>query len=112
MRKTARSPRDIVAVAVLSASLAASLSKVQADQRYDSIAGTTKVCSRCHLAGVNLKRRNLTGADLSAADLKGPNLHDARLAGKILARTDFCGANLNKANLCRADLSNATPREA
>src|ERR1700694_4704891 len=54
---------------------------VRADQREDFLAGRTRECPRCDLAGANFKRRDLTGADLTGANLKDANLHDARLAG-------------------------------
>ena len=113
MSKTHKNAGRFVALAVLAISLPITLphSNAQADQRDDFVTGSTKVCPRCNLAGLNFKRRDLTGADLSP-DLKGANLHDARLVGAQLAGADFTGANLNKANPSRADLSNAKLREA
>ena len=58
------------------------------------LAGRTRECPRCDLAGADFKRRELSGADLSGANLKDANLHDARLAGARLAGADLSGANL------------------
>src|ERR1700730_11098210 len=70
-----------------------------ADQRADFLAGRSKICRDCDLAGANFKRRDLTGADLTGANLQHANLHDARLTGAKLAGADLTAANLNKANL-------------
>jgi uncharacterized protein YjbI with pentapeptide repeats len=55
-----------------------------AGQREDFLAGRTRDCPRCELAGVNLKRRDLAGADLTGADLKQATLHDAKLTNQSL----------------------------
>ena len=54
---------------------------VRAGERDDFVAGRTRACAHCDLAGANFKRRDLAGADLSGANLKGANLHDAKLTG-------------------------------
>src|SRR2546423_4643915 len=79
----------------------------RADPRADFLAGQSRACQRCDLAGASFKRRDLAGVDLSGADLHGANFHDAQLAGAKLAGADLAGANLNKANLADADLSGA-----
>ena len=79
----------------------------RAGERDDFIAGKTRACAHCDLAGVNFKRRDLAGADLSGANLKGANFHDAKLAGARLGGAELTGANLNKADLSRADLVGA-----
>jgi uncharacterized protein YjbI with pentapeptide repeats len=96
----------LIVLAALSSTLA------HADQRADFLAGSTRECQRCDLAGVNFKRRDLSGVDLTGANLKDANFHDARLAGARLAGADLTGANLNKANLSRADLAGAVLRDA
>src|ERR1044071_7512435 len=60
---------------------ALSSTPAHADQRADFLAGRTRECPRCDLAGGNFKRRDLSGADLTGAILKDTNFHDARLAG-------------------------------
>src|SRR5262245_14725884 len=101
--------------AVLIASIltmASTVAPARADQREDFIAGRTRECPRCDLAGASFKRRDLSGVDLTGANLREANLHDARLVGARLAGADLSGANLNKANLNRADLSGAMLRDA
>ena len=49
---------------------ALSSTPAQADQRADFLAGRTRECPRCDLAGGNFKRRDLSGADLTGANLK------------------------------------------
>src|SRR5690242_3037355 len=51
------------------------------DQRADFLAGRTRECPRCDLAGMNFKRRDLSGADLTGANLREANFHDAKLTG-------------------------------
>ena len=62
-----------------------------ADERDDFLAGRTRACPRCDLAGANFKRRDLTNADLTGANLKDANFHDARLIGAKLAGAELCG---------------------
>jgi uncharacterized protein YjbI with pentapeptide repeats len=95
-----------LASAILSCALA------QANPRNEFLAGRSRDCPRCDLAGMNFKRRDLGGADLTGANLKQANLHDARLAGARLAGANLTGANLNKANLSRAELAGAVLRDA
>src|SRR5258708_32801304 len=71
------------------------------------IAGQTKDCPGCNLAGVSFKRRNLAGANLAGANLAGASFHRAVLSGANLSGADLTGANLNKTDLIQADLSNA-----
>jgi uncharacterized protein YjbI with pentapeptide repeats len=70
------------------------------------------VCPGCELAGIDLKRQNLTGANLAGANLAGANLHGAILANADLTGADLTGANLNKATLTLARLSGARLSEA
>src|SRR5262249_8176915 len=71
------------------------------------LAGETKDCPGCSLAGVSLKRRNLAGANLAGANLAGASFHRAVLRGANLSGADLTGANLNKTDLIQADLSGA-----
>src|SRR5258708_6540920 len=71
------------------------------------VAGQTKDCPGCNLAGVSLKRRNLAGANLAGANLAGASFHRAVLRGANLSGADLTGANLNKTDLIQADLSSA-----
>ena len=75
--------------AALIALAALSSNPAHGDQRADFLAGRTRECPRCDLAGMNFKRRDLSGADLTGANLREANFHDARLTGARLA-----GANL------------------
>ena len=43
------------------------------------LAGKTKDCPRCDLAGASLKRRNLAGANLAGANLVGASFHRAEI---------------------------------
>lgn len=69
------------------------------------MAGRSRTCRGCNLAGANLKRFELDGVDLSGAMLAGANLHDASLERAILTDANLSDANLNKARLRNADLS-------
>src|SRR6516165_9683142 len=60
-----------------------------ADPVGDLLAGRTKECPKCELAGANLKRLDLSGADLPGANLAGANLHRANLAGANLAGAEM-----------------------
>src|SRR6516165_8334304 len=71
------------------------------------LAGQTKDCPGCNLAGVSLKRRNLAGANLAGANLAGASFHRAVLRGANLSGADLTEANLNKTDLLQANLSNA-----
>ena len=84
----------------------------QGGEREDFLAGRSRECPRCDLAGMNFKRRDLSGANLAGANLRNTNFHDARLVGARLGGADLTGANLNKADLSRAELAGATLREA
>ena len=95
--KVPRPRRATAACLIVLAALSAA--SAHADQRADFLAGRTRECPRCDLAGMNFKRRDLTGADLTGANLKNANFHDARLTGARLAGADLTAANLNKANL-------------
>src|SRR3977135_3720958 len=111
MSKGIKAPRRTTAACmIVLAALSSTLA--HADQREDFLAGRTRECSRCDLAGMNFKRRDLSGADLTEANLRAANLHDARLVGARLAGADLTGANLNKANLSRAELAGAVLRDA
>ena len=60
------------------------------------LAGQTRDCPGCNLAGASLKRRNLAGANLAGANLAGASFHRAVLRGANLLGADLTGANLNK----------------
>ena len=67
----------------------------QADERADFLAGLTRDCPRCDLAGVNFKRRDLSGVNLSGADL---------------TRAVLAGTNLRRANMYETKLDGAVLR--
>ena len=79
--------RSTVAGCAVAACLAAVLTAgvARADPREDFLAGHSRACQKCDLAGASLKRRDLAGVDLSGANLRGANFHDAQLAGARLA---------------------------
>jgi uncharacterized protein YjbI with pentapeptide repeats len=77
------------------------------EREREFIAGRSKSCADCQLAGVVLKRRDLTGANLRGADLARANLHDTKLGGADLTQANLSEANLNKADLRRAKLADA-----
>ncbi len=87
-------------IAAIAAALCAStaLHKASAQQLDPAafLAGQTKDCPGCNLAGVSLKRRNLAGANLAGANLAGASFHRAVLRGANLVGADLTGANLNK----------------
>ena len=76
------------------------------------LAGHTKDCPGCDLAGAQLKRRNLAGANLAGANLAGASLHRAVLRGANLSDADLTDANLNKTDLLQANLTNAKLKAA
>jgi uncharacterized protein YjbI with pentapeptide repeats len=49
-------------------SIALSNGIARADPRDDFIAGRTRDCRKCNLAGADFKRRDLAGVDLAGAD--------------------------------------------
>ena len=112
MSRFSRRPRRLYTWAMFFVLSLGPLTSARADQRADSVAGRSKACSRCDLAGLNLRRRDLTGADLLDANLKDANLHDAKLTGARLTGTDFSGAIMGTAHLGRRDLSKARLRDA
>ena len=64
------------------------------------LAGTTKDCPGCDLAGVRIKGRDLSGGNLAGADLSGATLRHAKLERAVfndakLTDADFSGARLN-----------------
>ena len=63
------------------------LAPARADQRDDFLAGRTRDCRRCDLAGLNFKRRDLSGADLTGANLRRANLHEIKLDGAVFRAT-------------------------
>ena len=71
------------------------------------LAGTTKDCPGCDLAGVRMKGRDLSGANLAGADLTRAVLHRANLSKANLAGAKLSGANLNVSDLRFADFSGA-----
>ena len=66
------------------------------------LAGTSKDCPGCNLAGAMLKRRNLTGADLSGANLTGATFHRSNLRAANFSGADRTDANLNQTELLQA----------
>ncbi len=87
--------------------IAAAVVPAPADPAEAFLAGVSRDCPGCDLAGANLKRRDLAGADLTGADLTGAVLHRARLAGAKLDGARLGGADLNVADLKRASLTGA-----
>src|SRR5882724_1767007 len=76
------------------------------------LAGTSKDCAGCNLAGAKLKRRNLAGADLSGANLVGATFHRSNLRGANFSGADLTDANLNKTELLQANFSRAKMKGA
>jgi Pentapeptide repeats (8 copies) len=76
------------------------------------LAGTTKDCPGCNLAGAKLKRRNLADADLSGANLAGASFHRSSVRGANLSGADLTDANLNKTDLLQANFSRANMKGA
>ena len=76
------------------------------------LAGTSKDCPGCNLAGAKLKRRNLAGADLSGANLAGASFHRSNLRGANFSGADLTDANLNKTDLLQANFSRANMKGA
>ena len=71
------------------------------------LAGESKDCPGCTLAGADLRYRDLTGADLTGANLAGAVLHRAVLKSATLAGANLDTANLNAADLTLADFTGA-----
>src|SRR6516162_2489817 len=93
-----------IAAAAVCASAAFHLASAQQpDNPAAFLAGQTKDCPGCNLAGVSVKRRNLAGANLAGANLAGASFHRAVLRGSNLSGADLTGANLNKTDLIQAD---------
>src|SRR5262249_865304 len=78
----------------------------------DILAGRSKDCPHCNLAGANLKRFPLTWAALAGATPAGGNRHRADLAGANLSGANLTHANLNKSGMKRAILAGARLGEA
>lgn len=98
------SPRD-EAIAAPGGIAEAVAEPVSPEARF--LAGLSKDCPDCKLAGADLRRRDLSGAELSGADLTGALLHRANLRNAGLAGARLGGANLNLANLTAAKLAGA-----
>ena len=67
------------------------------DRERAFLAGETRDCSGCNLAGVSLKRRDLEGADLSFANLEEASFHDANLRNANLSGVKADYANYKAA---------------
>ena len=76
------------------------------------LAGASRSCPGCDLAGARLQRRHLEGADLRGTRLVGATMHGASLADADLTGADLTSANLNKADLRRAKLTGAIAVQA
>jgi len=87
--------------------LLASATPSRAADPGELLAGRSKDCPDCLLAGARLKRFDLSEADLAGANLAGAVLHRAQLAGANLSRANLTGANLNKTDLKHANLAGA-----
>lgn len=68
---------------------------------------TTRQCSGCNLAGVDLEKADLRGVDLSNANLVRADLEKANLSGANLSGANLSGADLEEANLSGANLRGA-----
>jgi uncharacterized protein YjbI with pentapeptide repeats len=100
--------RRFAAIAVFCLTVAGSpVHGARAQDAEAFLAGKTKDCPGCNLAGAQLKRRNLGGANLSGANLAGASFHRAVLRGANLSGADLTEANLNKTDLLQANLSRA-----
>src|SRR5262249_19867800 len=82
-------------------------SSVRAQGSADFLAGKTKDCPGCNLAGAVLKRRNLAGANLAGANLEGASFHRSVLRGANFAGANLTDANLNKTDIVQTNFSNA-----
>src|SRR5206468_9639206 len=71
---------------------------VRADDRTSFLAGETKNCAACDLAGLDLRGRDLKRAKLEGANLKGATLADASLFRAALARANLSTAKLAGTN--------------
>ena len=69
----------MVAVVALAATTVGASERAGAQSVEAFLAGTSKDCPSCNLAGAKLKRRNLAGADLSGANLAGASFHRSSL---------------------------------
>src|SRR5712675_232971 len=78
-----------------------------ADPATDLLAGRSKACPKCNLAGAHLKRFDLKEADLAGANLARANLTGANLNKTDLTRANLAGARLGEVMLFEADLSGA-----
>src|SRR5215813_12620455 len=94
--------RRIATGIVVAIALALHVAVARADQRDDFLAGRTRDCPRCDLAGQSFKRRDLSGANLNKANLTRADLRDAKVSDAMLY-----GAILDGASLAGADLTNA-----
>jgi uncharacterized protein YjbI with pentapeptide repeats len=65
---------------------------------------TTLPLAGANLAGMDLRKANLTGADLDSVNLSGCNLSGAILRGALLTRTQLDNANLEGCDLVEANL--------
>ena len=99
--------RYVIAIALVAAAAAFSCEAARAQDAAAFLAGQTRDCPGCNLAGAQLKRRNLAGANLAGANLAGAVFHRAVLRGANLSGADLTGANLNKSDLLQANLSGA-----
>ena len=84
-----RPTSPVIAVASFALALCVSAefhrASAQAPDPASFLAGQTKDCPGCNLAGVSLKRRNLAGANLAGAKLAGASFHRAVLRGANLS---------------------------
>src|ERR1700722_375495 len=92
--------------------LCAAAALAATDERAAFLAGTSKSCPGCDLAGLDLsgrvfKRAKLEGAKLARATLTGTDFFRAGLAHADLAAAKLAGANLNLVDATWADLSGA-----
>src|SRR5215469_12730613 len=87
-------------------------SPAAADDRAAFLAGTSRTCTACDLAGLDLggrvfKRARLDGARLTGTTLDGADLFRAVLAHADLTAAKLAGANLNLVDAKWADFSGA-----
>jgi len=73
---------------------------------------TTKVCTDCNFAGMNLSRQKLNDAVVTRSNFTNATLTYTQLSGAYMQNTTLVGVKGNYANLSGAYLTNATMSDA
>src|SRR5258708_38701426 len=92
---------------LLMAGMPATITAALAADAQAFLAGTTKTCIECDLAGQKLNERDLQRAKLDRANLAAADLTGASLFRASLLRANLKGAKLAKANLNLIDAKGA-----